>query len=75
MTEQTNSTDQLENHHKESTYALLIRSEEKSRNFLEIAIHSLLIIGALMAIWQFVHQAVGPGMNPQDTRALLDRVS
>ena len=49
--------DQPEDQH-ESTYALLMRSEEKSRNLLEMVIYPLLIIGAIIAIWQFVLQAV-----------------
>ena len=40
--------------HRESTYALLLHSEERSRNVFEIVIYPLLII----AICQFVFQAV-----------------
>src|SRR5437016_13508368 len=58
MKEQTGTTDQLEDQHKESTYALLIRSEEKSRNVIEMAIYPLLILGAVIAIWQFAQQTV-----------------
>ncbi len=58
MNAQTNTTDQLENQPKESTYALLIRSEEKSRNALEVAIYPLLILGPLIAIWQFAQQPI-----------------
>jgi len=57
MNAQTNTTDQPENQH-ESTYALLIRSEEKSRNIIEIAICPILILGAIIAIWQFAQQPV-----------------
>jgi hypothetical protein len=49
------TSDQSEDQH-ESTYALLVRSEEKSRNLLEMVIYPLLIIGAVIAIWQFVLQ-------------------
>jgi hypothetical protein len=55
MKKLTNTIDEPENQH-ESTYALLMRSEEKSRNLLEMAIYPLLIIGAIIAIWQFVFQ-------------------
>ena len=55
MKKLTNAIDEPENQH-ESTYALLMRSEEKSRNLLEMAIYPLLIIGAIIAIWQFVFQ-------------------
>ena len=57
MNEQTNMTAQPENQH-ESTYALLIRSEEKSRNVFETVIYPLLILGPLIAIWQFAQQPV-----------------
>jgi len=42
----------------ESTYALLIRSEEKNRNVIEMAIYPILILGAVIAIWQFAQQPV-----------------
>jgi hypothetical protein len=58
MKEQTGTTDQPEDQHKESTYALLIRSEEKSRNVIEMAICPILILGAVTAIWQFARQPV-----------------
>ena len=57
MKEQTGTTDQPENQH-ESTYALLIRSEEKSRNVFEMVSHPLLILGPLIAIWQFAQQPI-----------------
>ena len=58
MKEQTGTTDQLEDQHNESTYALLIRSEEKSRNVIEMAICPILILSAVIAIWQFAQQPV-----------------
>ncbi len=57
MKEQTDRTDQPKNQH-ESTYALLIRSEEKSRNVIEMAIYPILILGAVIAIWQFAQEPV-----------------
>ena len=57
MKEQTDRTDQPKNQH-ESTYAFLIRSEEKSRNVIEMAIYPILILGAVIAIWQFAQQPV-----------------
>jgi hypothetical protein len=56
--EQTGTTAQLEDQHNESTYALLIPSEEKSRNVIEMAICPILILGAVIAIWQFAQQPV-----------------
>jgi hypothetical protein len=57
MKERTNTTGQPDYQH-ESTYALLIRSEEKSRNVFEMVIYTLLILGPLIAIWQFAQQPV-----------------
>ena len=45
-------------HHEESTYALLVRSEEKERSFLEILVYTLCIFSAIAAIYQFAHQPV-----------------
>ena len=42
----------------ESTYALLVRSEEKKRNVLEILVYALFILSAVFSIWQFAHQTV-----------------
>jgi hypothetical protein len=50
-------TDNLESR-RESTYALLVRSEEKSRNAFEVLIYPLLMAGPLIAIWQFAQQPV-----------------
>jgi hypothetical protein len=50
MNAKPNTVDQSQNQHEESTYALLIRSEEKSRNVIEMAIYPVLILGAVIAI-------------------------
>jgi hypothetical protein len=42
----------------ESTYALLVRSEEKRRTVLETAIYFLFVVSAIMAIWQFANQPI-----------------
>lgn len=42
----------------ESTYALLVRSEEKKRNVLEMLVYALFILSAVFSIWQFAHQTV-----------------
>ena len=52
-----NTTDQTETKH-ESTYALLIRSQEKNRNLLEFASYPVLIIGAVIGIYQFAQQPI-----------------
>lgn len=41
----------------ESTYALIVRSEEKQRSRFELLIYALLIASAMFAISQFGHQA------------------
>ena len=38
---------------QESIYALLVRSEEKSRGVLEIILYALFIFSALVPLWQF----------------------
>ena len=75
MNAQTNTTDQLENQPKESTYALLTRSEEKSRNALEVGIYPLLILGPLIAVWQFARQPINippAGINAEGCVACVD---
>jgi hypothetical protein len=42
----------------ESTYALLVRSEEKERAFLETAFCFLCALSAIVAIWQFAQQPI-----------------
>jgi hypothetical protein len=43
---------------KKTTYALLMRSEEKGRDFLETAIYSICILSAVFTMWQFAQQRV-----------------
>jgi hypothetical protein len=40
---------------RKSTYALLVRSEEKERSLFETFIYSLLVLSAVVGIWQFAH--------------------
>ena len=42
----------------ESTYALIVRSEEKERNLFEGAVYLVLILSAVVSIWQAAHQPV-----------------
>jgi hypothetical protein len=42
----------------ESTYALLVRSEEKERSMFEGAAYLVFILSAVFSIWQMVHQPV-----------------
>ena len=50
----------------ESTYGLLVRSEEKGRGILEIAIYAACILGAVFTIWQFAQMPTvsTPGIKP-----------
>jgi hypothetical protein len=40
----------------ESTYALLVRSEEKERNLFEGAVYLAFILSAVFSIWQVAQQ-------------------
>jgi hypothetical protein len=42
----------------ESTYALLVRSEDKNQSRLETLVYVLLLLSAMFSIWQFAHQSV-----------------
>ncbi|MEY2486794.1 MAG: hypothetical protein QOG67_3853 [Verrucomicrobiota bacterium] len=42
----------------ESTYALIVRSEEKQRSRLETLVYTLLIMSSLFAVSQFGRQAM-----------------
>ena len=42
----------------ESTYALLVRSEEKQRTVLETLLYFLFALSAIAAIWQFAHEPI-----------------
>ncbi len=50
----TKSLDQVQ----ESTYALLVRSEQKEGSLFETIAYGLLILSSVAAIWQFAVQPV-----------------
>jgi len=52
MTNQANQT------HQESTYQLLVESEDKERGALEDLVYFLLVVATALTIWQFGHQPV-----------------
>ncbi len=63
------------NNQQESTYALLVRSEEKSRGVLEIILYALFIFSALISLWQFAQQPVkvpAAGLQPARCIACID---
>ena len=51
-------TKQTNNNVEESTYALLVRSEDKKRALFETIFYGLVILSVLVAILQFVDQPV-----------------
>jgi hypothetical protein len=51
-------TTQPNNEIHESTYALLVRSEEKERGVIETIVNGLLILSVVATIWQFVQQPI-----------------
>jgi hypothetical protein len=69
MNEQPNTTAQNQ---EESAYSLLIRSEEKSRNACELIMYPCLILGPLIAIWQFAQQPVNiPAAGLKEPRQIV----
>jgi len=43
---------------RQSTYALLVRSEEKERSIFEAVAYGVFILSSVAAIWQFAQQPV-----------------
>ena len=55
------------NNQFESTYALLVRSEEKGRGVLEILVYVVFFLGAVLSIGQFAQTSAtiaAPGREP-----------
>jgi hypothetical protein len=46
------------NNQFESTYALLVRSEEKGRGVLEAVVYVALVLSAVLLIWEFAQSPV-----------------
>ncbi|MDQ6622179.1 MAG: hypothetical protein M3Y86_01665 [Verrucomicrobiota bacterium] len=42
----------------ESTYAMLLRSEERERTASEFIVYALLILCTVFSIWQLAHQPI-----------------
>jgi len=42
----------------ESTYALIVRSDERERSIAEVVIYTLLTLSAVFSIWQFTLQPI-----------------
>jgi len=55
---------------RRSTYAMLVRSEEKERGIFETFVYSLLVLSAVIGIWQFAHLRIpSPFANTERTPA------
>ncbi len=39
-----------------TTYSLLVRSEDRNRSILEVAIYLLVALSTIVSIWQFAQQ-------------------
>jgi hypothetical protein len=59
----------------ESTYALLVRSEEKGRTALGTVVYTLLFLSVVLSIWQFAQQlnvpAAGLQCTARETRTVV----
>jgi hypothetical protein len=49
-------TTKLGKTHEESTYAMLVRCEERKRGYFETIIYALVVVSAVVAILQFTLQ-------------------
>jgi hypothetical protein len=49
-------TNQPTDKKEESTYSLLVRSEEKKRTLIEVVVYGLVILSVLAAIWGFANE-------------------
>jgi len=58
-----------------SIYALLVRSQEKSRDILETAFCAMCILSAVFAIWQFAQQPNPLPMDGQSSTSGEQRIS
>ena len=49
---------QTQHSHHQTTYQLLVESEEKERGAIEDIVYLLLVVATSVSIWQFSHQPV-----------------
>jgi hypothetical protein len=50
---------EIMNNEAQSTYGLLVRSEDKGRGIMETVVYALFGLSAIISIWQFVEQPNG----------------
>jgi hypothetical protein len=60
---------------RKSTYAMLVHSEEKERGLFETFIYGLLVLSAVVGIWQFAHLRVPAPFANTDHNATTQVVS
>ena len=65
MKTQTHSADGFE-----STYALIVRYEEKERGIFEGAVYFAVVLSALVSIWQFATQPVALPLTTVHTTSI-----
>ena len=65
MKTQTNSGEGFE-----STYALIVRSEEKERGIFEGAVYFAVVLSALVSIWQFATQPMALPLTTVHTTSI-----
>jgi len=58
---------------RKSTYALLLLSEENDRGLFETFVYGMLVLSAVIGIWQFAHMRV-PSPFASTDRALATEV-
>jgi len=58
---------------RKSTYVLLVRSEENNRGILETFVYGMLVLSAVIGIWQFAHLRV-PTPFASSARTLATQV-
>ena len=68
-------TNESQNQVKKSTYALLLQSEEKERGLFETLIYGLLVVSAVVGIWQFAHIRVASPFAATEPTAVTESVS
>ena len=54
---------------RRTTYRLLVQSEDKNRNILEMAIYGLVTLSVIVSIWQFAEQPVQTTERATDRQA------
>jgi hypothetical protein len=59
----------------ESTYALIMRSEEKERGIFEGAVYFAVVLSALFSIWQVARQPIALPLTTVHTTSISQSVN